>query len=102
MLYDSTLVQSIIFCEENPILALGNLSIHMLVSFFVGNSKSYDSMFSQFVVYAILLSKLYIIFFFNKLICISCMLYDAFHVEWSHLRVCSSSKKGINNNNCSL
>jgi hypothetical protein len=102
MFYGSTLVQSIIFCEENPISTLGNLSIHMLVSFFVYNSRTCDSMFSQFVVYALLLSKLYINVFFNKLICISCMLYDAFHVEWSPLKVCSLSKKGINNNNCSL
>ncbi len=63
MLYDSTLVQSVIFCEKNPIFALGNLSIHLLVSFFVANSQACDSMFSQFVVYALLLSKLYIIIF---------------------------------------
>jgi hypothetical protein len=72
----------------------------MLVSFFVANSRAYDSMFSQFVVYALLLSKL--CFFNNKLISISCMLHVAFNVEWSPLRVCSLSKKGINNNNCFL
>jgi hypothetical protein len=31
----------------------------------------------------------------------SCMLYVTFHVGWSPLRICSLSKKGINNNNCS-
>ncbi len=91
-----------IFCEENLISTLGNLSIHMLVSFFVANSRACDSMFSQFVVYALLLSKLYTNVFPNTMICISCMLYAAFHVEWSPLRVCSLSKKRINNNNNSL
>jgi len=43
----------VIFCEEN-LISLGNLSIHMLVSFFVVNSKAYDSIFSQFVVYALI------------------------------------------------
>ncbi len=77
--------------------------IHPYVNvIFIANSRAYDFMFSQFVVYSLLLLKLYIIFFLNKLICISCMLYAAFHVEWSPLRVCSLSKKGINNNNCSL
>jgi len=33
MLYGSTLVQSVIFCEENLISTLENLSIHMLMSF---------------------------------------------------------------------
>jgi len=63
ILYGSTLVQLITFCDENPISILGNLSIHMLVSFFVNNSKACDSMFSQFVMYALLLSKLYINFY---------------------------------------
>jgi hypothetical protein len=102
MLYGSIQVQLIIFCEENPISTLENLSIHMLVSFFVANSRACDYMFSQFVVYALLLSKLYINVFINKLICISCMLYATIHLEWSPLRVCSLSHKGINNNNCSL
>jgi len=57
-------------------------------------------LFSQFVVYALLLSKLYINVFLNKLICISWMLYVTFHVEWSPLKVCSLSKKGTKNNNC--
>jgi hypothetical protein len=52
MLYGYTLIQSVIFCEKNLIFALGNLSIHMLMLFFVVNSRVYDSMFSQFVVYA--------------------------------------------------
>jgi hypothetical protein len=51
----------------------------------------------------LLLSTLYINVFLNRLICISCMLYVTFHVDWSLLKVCSLSKKGINNNNnCSL
>jgi hypothetical protein len=54
MLYGSTSVQWIIFCDGNSIFALRNLSIHMLVSFYVANSKAYDYMFSQFVVYALL------------------------------------------------
>ncbi len=42
----------------------------------------------------------YILLFFpNKLICISCILYVTFHVEWSLLGVRSLSKKGINSNN---
>jgi hypothetical protein len=73
----------------------------MLVSFFVVNSRACESMFSQFVVYALLLSNLYINALHNKLIYLSCMLYDTLHVEWSPLRVCSYLKKGINNNNCS-
>ncbi len=72
------------------------------MSLFVVNSRACDFMFSQFVVYALLLSKLHINDFTNKLICISCMLYASFHVEWSPLRVCSLSNKGINNNNCFL
>jgi hypothetical protein len=52
MLYGSTLVQSIIFCEENLIFALRNLSIHMSMLFFAINSRAYDSMFFQIVVYA--------------------------------------------------
>ncbi len=63
MLYGSIIIQLMIFCEENLISALGNLSIHMLVSFLVANSRACDYMFSQLVVYALLLSKLYIIFF---------------------------------------
>jgi hypothetical protein len=47
----------------------------------------------------LLVSKLYIIIFPNKLICISCILYVTFHVEWSLLGVRSLSKKGINSNN---
>jgi hypothetical protein len=35
--------------------ALGNLSIHMLISIFVVNGKACDLMFSQFIVYALLL-----------------------------------------------
>jgi hypothetical protein len=54
------------FFEENPIFALGNLSIHMLGSFFVANSRACVSMFFQFVVYALLLSKLYKNIFLNK------------------------------------
>jgi hypothetical protein len=74
----------------------------MLVPLFVVNSRACDSMFSQFVVYALLLSKLHINVFINKLIYISCMIYATFHMEWSLLRVCSMSKKGINNNNFTL
>jgi hypothetical protein len=48
-----TIVQLIIFCEENSISALRNLSIHMLVSFFVVNSRACDYVISQFVVYAL-------------------------------------------------
>jgi len=58
MLYGSTPVQSIIFYDRNPIFALGNLSIHMLVSIFVVNGIACDFMFSQFVVYALLLSDM--------------------------------------------
>jgi len=49
--FHSSVINNI--CEENPIGALRNLSIHMLVPFFVANSKACDSMFSQFVVYAL-------------------------------------------------
>jgi hypothetical protein len=98
MLYGSTLVQLVIFCEENPISALRNLSIHMSVSFFVANSGVCDYMFSHFLCMHYYYQNYIQMFFINKLICISCMLYAAFHVEWSPLRVCSLSKKGINNN----
>jgi len=54
-------------------------------------------MFFQFL-YALLLLKLYTNFYINKLICNPCMLYATFHVEWPPLKVCSLSKKGINNN----
>jgi hypothetical protein len=57
ILYGSTPIQSIIFYDGNPIFALRNLSIHMLVSIFVVNGKGCDLMFSQFVVYALLLSN---------------------------------------------
>ncbi len=52
MLYGSTIVQLVIFCKENLISASENLSMHTSVSFFVVNPRAYDSMFSQFVVYA--------------------------------------------------
>jgi hypothetical protein len=65
MLYGSTLRQSVIFCDGNLISLVGNLSIHMLVSFFVFNSKAYDFMFFEFVVHALLLSKLCIICLIN-------------------------------------
>ncbi len=67
MLYGSTLIQSIIFCDGSSISTLRNVFIHMLVSFFVVNSKACDFMFSQFVVYALLLSKLCIIIFIINL-----------------------------------
>ncbi len=84
--------------------ALGNLSIHMLISIFVVNGKACDLMFSQFIVYALLLLDMCVCVcvcvcvFLNKLICISCMLYATFNVEWSPLKVCSISNKGTNNN----
>jgi hypothetical protein len=74
----------------------------MLVSFFVANSRACDSMFFQFLCMHYYYQNYIQMFFFNKLIYISCMLYVAFHVEWSPLRVCSLSKKGINNNYYSL
>jgi hypothetical protein len=37
-------LQLIIVCGGGPMLALGNLLIHMFVSFLVANSKAYDSM----------------------------------------------------------
>jgi hypothetical protein len=93
-LYGFTLVQSIIFYEETHYLQWEIYpSICIYPSFFVVNSRACDFMFSQFVVYALLLSNLYINFFLNKLICISCILYFAFHVEWSPLKVCSLSIK---------
>jgi hypothetical protein len=52
MVYGSNPMQLVIFCEENSLSALESLSIHMLLSFFVANSKAYDSFFPQFVVYA--------------------------------------------------
>jgi hypothetical protein len=58
ILYSSTPIQSIIFYDGNPIFALRNLSIHMLVSIFVVNGKACNLMFSQFVVYALLLSNM--------------------------------------------
>jgi len=45
MLYGSTPIQLVTFCEGNPISTLGNLSIHMLVSFFVVNSRACDLCF---------------------------------------------------------
>jgi hypothetical protein len=75
---------------------LKSLSIHMLVymsiSFFVTNSKACDSMFAQFIGYALL--KLFKCFFIIKLNCISSLLYALCHVRWSPLKICSISKKG--------
>ncbi len=53
--FDFSTVNNIL--RRKPNIYIKNLSIHMLMSFFVANSRACDSMFSQFVVYALLLSK---------------------------------------------
>jgi hypothetical protein len=62
MLYGSTPLQLVIFCEENPISTLGNLSIHMLLSFFVANSKAYE-FFSPICCICIIIIKIIYNFF---------------------------------------
>jgi hypothetical protein len=54
--FHSSTINNILWWKPN--ICIGNLSIHMLVSFFVANSRTCDSIFSQFVVCALLLSKL--------------------------------------------
>jgi hypothetical protein len=64
-----------------PTTYKGNLSIHMLVSFCVANSKACDSMFSQFVVYALLSSKLCInVFLINWYVFHACYMS---HSMWN-------------------
>jgi hypothetical protein len=57
MLYGSTSIQLMISWGGEWTFALGNLVIHMFVSFVVANYSTCDSLFVEFIVMCIIIAK---------------------------------------------